>query len=96
MTVGAVTAPAAERIAPHAWRVLDPELRGQVHRDGPRDVRGGGQERAQETDGAQLHGEPEPVVLPAADVDQGPVGGVEVEVPGQLAARAPVTRVRTL
>ena len=56
-----------------------------MRRDRPPHVRRVGQERAQVPDRAQLHREPEPVVLPAPDVDQGAVTGVEVEEPGQLA-----------
>ena len=57
-----------------------PKLRSQVRRDRPRHVGGVGQERAEEPDGAQLDSKPEAVVLPATDVDEVVVGGIEVEV----------------
>jgi len=65
-------------------RVGDAELGGDMHRDEFRQVGGVGQERAEEAHGAQLHREAEPVVLPAANIDQLSVGGVEVEVAVQL------------
>jgi len=43
-----------------------------------------GEERAEKPDRAQLRGEPEPVMLPAPHLYQCPIGGVEVEVAGQL------------
>lgn len=52
--------------------------------DRPRDVGGIGQECAQKTDGADLDGEPQAVVLAAADVHKLACGGVEVEVAVQL------------
>jgi hypothetical protein len=59
-------------------------LRGDVggHRRG--NVDRVGQERAQESDGAQLHREPEPVVAATPGVDELPIGRVEVEVAVQL------------
>ncbi len=42
------------------------------------------QEGAEEAHGAQLHREAEPVVLPATNIDQLSVGGVQVEVAVQL------------
>ena len=65
-------------------RVGDPQLRSQVRRDRPRHVGGVGQERAEEPDGAQLDSKPEAVVLPATDVDEVAVGGIEVEVAVEL------------
>ena len=45
---------------------------------------GSGRNVPRNLDGAQLHGEPEAVVLPAADVDEFAGNGVQVEVPVQL------------
>jgi len=42
------------------------------------------QEGAEKAHGAQLHREAEPVVLPATNIDQLSVGGIEVEVAVQL------------
>lgn len=39
---------------------------------------------AQESDGAQLHGEPEAIVLTPSHVDQVPIGRVKVEVAVEL------------
>ena len=64
--------------------VGDVQLGGEVRGDRPGHVGGTGQERPEEPDGAQLHGEPEAVVLPAADVDEFAGNGVQVEVPVQL------------
>jgi len=65
-------------------RVGDTELRSEVCRDRPRHLGRVGQERAQETDGAELDGEPEAVVLAAPHVDQIAVGVVQVEVAVEL------------
>jgi len=65
-------------------RVGDPELTGQVRRDRPGHVSRVGQERPEEANGAELHGEAEAVVLAAAHVHQVPVGRVEVEVAVEL------------
>ena len=64
--------------------VGDAELRGQMGGDRPGDVGRVGQERAEETDGADLDGEPEAVVLSAADVDELACRGVTVEVAVEL------------
>ena len=45
------------------------------------------QEGAEKAHGAQLHREAEPVVLPATNIDQLSVGGIEVEVAVQLSPR---------
>ena len=72
------------RVAPEAGRVDDPELLGDVgHRIG-RDVEGISEEGSQETDGAQLDGEAETVVVTATLVDQRPVDVVEKEAVLQL------------
>ncbi len=42
------------------------------------------QEGAEKAHGAQLHRETKPVVLPATNIDQLSVGGIEVEVAVQL------------
>ncbi len=75
---------ASLRVALEYARVGDAELGGDMHHDEFRHVGGVGQERAEEAHGAQLHREAEPVVLPAANIDQLSVGGVEVEVAVQL------------
>lgn len=51
-----------------------------AHRDGRRLI----QERAQETDCAELDGEPEPHVIPTLGGGQLAIGVVEVEVPCKL------------
>ncbi len=53
-------------------------------RDRPGHLGRVGQEPAQEADGAELHGEPEAVVLAAPHVDQVAVGAVKVEVAVKL------------
>lgn len=64
--------------------VGDVQLGGEVRGDRLGHVGGICQERPEESDGAHLHGEPEAVVLPAADVDEFAGNGVQVEVPVQL------------
>jgi len=83
------------RVALEHPRVGDAELRGDVGHHEFRYVDGVSQERAEETHGAQLHRETEAVALPAANIDQLPVGGVEVEIAIQLSPRR-ITRVPTV
>jgi len=78
---------ASLRVALEHPRVGDAELGGDMHHDEFRYVGRVGQERAEETHSAQLHREAEPVVLPAANIDQLSVGGIEVEVAVQLSPR---------
>ena len=64
--------------------VDDPELVGDVVDDDPGDVGGIGQERPQESQRAELHGEPKPRPLPGAAIHEGPVGVIEMEIAGEL------------
>ena len=67
-----------------ATRIGDAKLLGQMVRDPAWDSGRLVQERAEETNGAELDGEPEPHVIPALGTSQLAVGIVEVEMPCEL------------
>ena len=60
---------------------------GDVGHDARWDLGGVGQERTQESHRAELHGEPETVVVSSVPVDQEPVCVVEMEVATELGCR---------
>lgn len=62
-------------------QVRDRELLGDSAHNDLRHIGRPGQERAQKPDGAELDGEPKPVVVPPAAVNQRPVAVVEVKEP---------------
>lgn len=60
---------------------------GDIGGDHARHVGRVGEERAEEPDGAELDGEPETIVIAAANLDQRSVSVVEMEVPVELLQR---------
>ena len=68
------------RIAFQSADVGNVQLPGEVGHDACRNLRGVGEESAQEPHRAQLHGEPEAVVIATASGDEAAIGVVEVEV----------------
>jgi hypothetical protein len=82
---------AVRRIPPgilrKAARILDSKLLGDPAGDDLRHLGGSREKRAEEPHGAQLYGEPEPIVITAAPRDQRPVSLVEVKEPLKLSHR---------
>jgi hypothetical protein len=72
---------------PRQTRRGDIELRRDAVANLARHVDRIGQERAQETDRRQLHGEPQPIVIAAPTRDKPPIGVVKEETPLQLQPR---------
>ena len=84
---GMIPALLAGRVALQAGGVGDAELPAEVGDDARWCLGGVGQEGPQEPHGPELHGEPEPVVIPSVPVDQTSVRVVEMEVASQLCGR---------
>lgn len=72
------------RIHRQAARIADDELLGDAVGDDLRHFCRSREKRAQEPHSAQLHGEPEPVVIAAAAVDQHPISLIEMKEPLEL------------
>ena len=64
-------------IGRQAVRVLEGELLSDPARDDLRHLCGTREERAEEPDRAELHSEPQPVVITATPADQSPVSLAE-------------------
>jgi hypothetical protein len=77
----------ALRAGGQAARIGDAQLLGDPVCDDMGHVGWAGEERAEESHGAQLHGEAEAVVIAAAAVDQRAVAVVEVKEPIELRCR---------
>ncbi len=84
---GVVPALLPRGVAPQALGLGDAQLPGDVGHDARWDLGGVGQEGAQESHRAELHGEPQTVVVSSVPIDQAPVGVVEMEVATELGGR---------